>query len=67
MYSVIKNSVLLNHWSLRDVAVYFENVIFENIVKSGVKTSFFKIAFRYIPVALIDDKSILVQAMAWCR
>ena len=45
----------------------FREVIFKPIqVTDGWDISC-KIAFRWMPLNLTDDKSILVQVMAWCR
>ena len=42
-------------------------VIFKHVVVSDIKISLGEIAFSGVPMDLIDDKSTLVQVMAWCR
>ena len=45
----------------------FRKVIFKlNLVNGGWGISY-KIALRWMPQDLTDDKSTLVQVMAWCR
>ena len=46
---------------------YFSHIIFKlNLVNGGWGVSY-EIAIRWMPLDLTDDKSTLVQVMAWCR
>ena len=57
----------LTHWPLGDLNKKFRKVIFKLIsVTDGWGISC-KIALRWMPLDLTDDKSTLVQVMAWCH
>ena len=53
---------ILTHWPLGD----FKNVIFNLALLIGIFKSCDNI-LRWMPQDLTDDKSTLVQVMAWCR
>ena len=44
-----------------------KNVIFNPVLLIGIFRSSHDNALRWMPQDLTDDKSILVQVMAWCR
>ena len=44
-----------------------KNVIFHLVLLTGIFKSFHDNVIRWIPHDLTDDKSTLVQVMAWCR
>ena len=46
---------------------YSKNVIFNFVLLIGIFRSSYDNAFRWMPHDLTDDKSTLVQVMAWCR
>ena len=52
----------LTHWPMGDL-----NTIFKLISATGGWGLSCKIALRWMPLDLTDDKSTLVQVMAWCR
>ena len=54
----------LNHWPLGHLNEIFRHVIFKQIL---VIDGWGEIAIRWMSLILTDDKSILVQVMAWCR
>ena len=54
--------ILLTHWLLGDL-----NLILEVILVNSGWGIFYEIALRWMPLDLTDDKSTLVQVMAWCR
>ena len=45
----------------------FRQVIFKLILVNGGWGISYEIALRWMPLDLTDDKSTLVQVMAWCR
>ena len=53
----------LTHWPLGDL----NKVIFKLISVTDGWGIYSKIALRWMPLDLTDDKSILVQILAWCR
>ena len=55
--------VILTHGPLGD----FRKVIFKLTVVNGGWGISYEIALRWMPLDLTDDKSTLVQVMAWCR
>ena len=57
----------LTHWPLADLREIWEKVIFKLILMIGGWGIFCKIALRWMSMDLTDDKSTLVQMMAWCR
>ena len=54
----------LTHWSL---GCDFINSIFNLAFLIGIVISSYENALRWLPWDLMDDKSTLVQIMAWCR
>ena len=46
---------------------HFKTAILNLVLSIGIFTSFKDKALRWMPRDLIDDKSTLVQVMAWCR
>ena len=46
---------------------HFKTAIFNLVLLIGIFTSFKDNALRWMPWDLTDDKSTLVQVMAWCR
>ena len=44
-----------------------KNLIFNLVLLTGIFRSSYENALRWLPQDLTDDKSILVQVMAWCR
>ena len=57
----------LTHWPLGDFnLIYVGNFQAYFKVNGGWGISF-EIALRWMPLDLTDDKSTLVQVMAWCR
>ena len=59
--------VNLTHWPLGDFSLNFRKVIFKLTLVNGGSGISYEIALRWIPQNLTDDKSTLVQVMAWCR
>ena len=57
----------LNHWPHRRSECDSKNVSFNLVLLIGVFRSSHHNALRWMPQDLIDDKSALVQVMAWCR
>ena len=45
----------------------YKNVIFSLALQTGIFRSFYDNVIRWMPQDLTDDKSTLVQVMAWCR
>ena len=45
----------------------FKNLIFNLILLIGILRSLYDDALRWMPRNITDDKSTLVQVMAWCR
>ena len=59
--------ITLTHWPLGNFKWNFRLVIFKlNLVNGGWGISY-EIALRWMSLDLTDDKSTLVQVMAWCR
>ena len=58
--------VYLTHWPLGDLEKKFRYVIFKLILVNDGWGIFCEIALRWISMNLTDDKSTLVQVMAWC-
>ena len=50
-----------------EVCVRFRWVIFKLMLVNGAWCIFCEIVLRWMYIYLIDDKSLLVQVMAWCR
>ena len=57
----------LTHWPLGDLKKKMRKVIFQLISLIGGWGIFCKIALKWMSMDLTDDKSTLVQVMAWCR
>ena len=57
----------LTHWPPRRFKRNFREVIFKLILVTDGWGVSYKIALRWMPLDLTDDKSTLVQLMAWCR
>ena len=53
----------LTHWPLGD----FKNVIFNLALLVGILKSPYDNVLRWMPQYFTDDKSTLVQVMAWCH
>ena len=47
--------------------MWFENIIFNLAVLIGIFKSSYDNVLRWMPQNLTDDKSTLVQIVAWCR
>ena len=60
------NPWILTHWTLGDLNVNFENVIFNLALLIGVFKTSCGNALRWMPQKLTDGKSTLVEVMAWC-
>ena len=58
LLQVCGNDQFLTHWPLVD---------FNLILVNGGWGISYEFAFRWMPLDLTDDKSTLVQVMAWCR
>ena len=56
-----------NSLSLGRCGTNFKSVILEVIVQNSCLGACCEIAFNWMPQDLTDDKSTLVQVMAWCR
>ena len=54
--------LMLTHYSLGESAV-----IFKHTLQTDVMTIYWEIALMWMPPNTFDDKSTLVQAMAWCH
>ena len=59
-------------WTLNSLApgrpgCHFKTAIFQSCLLIGIFTSSKDNALRWMPWDLTDDKSTLVQVMAWCR
>ena len=52
---------------LKEQSRSLENVIFNLVLLIGIFKSSDDNVFRWLPQNLTDEKSILVQVMAWCR
>ena len=57
----------LTHWPLGDFNLILESWFFKLILVNGGWDISYEIALRRMPQDLTDDKSTLVQVMAWCR
>ena len=57
----------LIHWPLGDLKKNLRKVIFKLILMIFGWGIFCKIALKWMSMDLTDDKSTLVQAMAWCH
>ena len=58
---------VLTHWPLGDPYVIFKSVIFNLALLIAIFKSSYDDVLRWMPQDLTDDKSTLVQVMAWCR
>ena len=58
---------VLTRWPLGDLNVILKNVIFNLALLIGIFKSSCDNVLRWMPQDLTDDKSTLVQVMAWCR
>ena len=54
----------LIHWRLGDLNIFLNKIICNLIL---VSDAWDEIALRYLSLDLTDDKSTLVQVMAWCH
>ena len=59
-------SCQLTHWPLGDLNAIFKNVIFNLALLISIFKSSYDNVLRWMPQELTDDKSTLVQVMAWC-
>ena len=66
LYS-ISNRLMLNSLAPRRFQFNFRLVIFKLTLVNGGWGISYEIALRWTPLDLTDDKSTLVQVMAWCR
>ena len=57
----------LTHWSLGDVDVILNIMLFKLKSRAEFLSISCEIALRWMPQDFTDDKSTLVQVMAWCR
>ena len=64
--SYITIHALLTHWPLGDVLKFEKRNFKLNLVNAGWAASW-EIAFRWMSLVLTEDKSTLVQVMAWCH
>ena len=55
------------HWPLGDLNDIFRFVIFNVILEVDGQGISYEIILRWMSQDLSDDKSTLIQAMAWCR
>ena len=58
---------LLTHCHLRDVDAILKNIIFNLVLLVSIFKSSHDNALWWMPQDLTDDKSTLVQVMAWCH
>ena len=61
------NIVLLNSSAPERFHFNFRQVVFKLTLVNGGWGISYKIVLRWMPLDLTDDKSTLVQVMAWCR
>ena len=66
MKQIFKDRSILTHWSLRDMAVIL-NCHFQTQSLNWYLEHFLKNYSKCMPQNSFDDKSILVQVMAWCH
>ena len=59
--------IILTHWSPGRFQFNFRKVIFKLTLMNGGWGISYEIALRWMPQDLTDDKSTLVQVMAWCH
>ena len=60
--------IMLTHWPLGDLNKILDTyIIFKLISGTDGWDISCKIALRWMPLDLTDDKSTLVQVMTWCR
>ena len=64
--SMLGNS-MLTHWPLGDLIVIVKNVIFNLALLICIFKSSYDNVLKWKPHDLTDDKSRLVQVMAWCH
>ena len=57
----------LTHWSLGDLNEVLDKYIFKLVLVLGGWGMSCDIAWRWMTLDLNDDKSTLIQAMAWCH
>ena len=57
----------LTHCPLGDLVVILKHLIFNLAFLIGIFKSSYDNILRWMPQGLTDDKSTLVQVMAWCR
>ena len=57
----------LTHWPLGEISIKSQKIIFKLILVTDGCDISSKIALRWKSLDLSDDKSTLVQVMAWCR
>ena len=65
-HSNITLGISLTHWSLGDLDV-IQNAIFNIVLLIGISWFPYDNALKRISQDSTDDKSTLVQVMAWCR
>ena len=65
-YPTLKYKSNLTHWPLGNFNNFFK-VILEVISVIGGSCISCEIALMWMPLGLTDDKSTLVQVIAWCR
>ena len=67
IYNTEHSGMKLTHWPLGDLNAILKNVIFNLVLLIGIFRSSHDNALSWMPQDLADDKSTLVQVMAWCH
>ena len=57
----------LTHWPMWDAAMIKKNLIFKLITQNNSLGTNREIDLMWMPQNLVNDKSKLVQVLAWCR
>ena len=60
-------NLIINSLAPERFQIDFRYVIFKLTLGNGGRGISYEIALRWMPLDLTDDKSTLVQVMAWCR
>ena len=66
-FNFMNSSWTLTHWPLEDLTNNFGSKIFKLIPQNSSLGACCEIAPRWLPQNLSNEKSTLVQVMAWCR
>ena len=66
-YGVTRPQWVKTHWPLGNLDENFRYLIFQIISVIDGWVIFCELALRWMSLKLTDDKSTLVQVMAWCR